>query len=132
MAVYMINCLYRIQSALTLYDDTDQRVEMLEAQMEAHLDTVVHHQVTHMLTKGGFLNVVGLHQEWAVREWEARFARRAWTCLTASVVQARPDGMLSHVAGMDPSAMRRAVAAFDAYLAEADTALLGPCEMLLR
>ena len=33
MAAYMINCLYAMQTTLSLYEYTDQRLEMLEAQV---------------------------------------------------------------------------------------------------
>lgn len=33
MATYMINCLHAMQTTLSLYEYTDQRLEMLEAQV---------------------------------------------------------------------------------------------------
>lgn len=33
MATYMINCIHLIQSTLALYEFTDQRLEMLQAQV---------------------------------------------------------------------------------------------------
>ncbi len=33
MAAYMMNCLYAMQSTLALYEFTDQRLEMLQAQV---------------------------------------------------------------------------------------------------
>ena len=33
MATYMVNCLYLISSTLALYEFTDQRLEMLQAQV---------------------------------------------------------------------------------------------------
>ena len=33
MAAYMVNCLYAMQSTLALYEFTDQRLEMLHAQV---------------------------------------------------------------------------------------------------
>ena len=33
MATFMINCLHRIQTTLALYEYTDQKLEMLQAQV---------------------------------------------------------------------------------------------------
>ncbi len=33
MATYMINCMYLIQTTLALYEFTDQRLDMLQAQV---------------------------------------------------------------------------------------------------
>lgn len=40
-SVYLINCLYKIRSAVVLFEFADARKEMLEAQIEAHTSTVV-------------------------------------------------------------------------------------------
>ena len=46
MATYMVNCIYLIQSTLALYEFTDQRLEMLQAQVTRtyyyYIRSVVH------------------------------------------------------------------------------------------
>lgn len=63
MAVYMVNCisslvvchspsnttrflLIIVQAVLSVYEFTASRIEMLNAQIEAHMDTLVEEQVT--------------------------------------------------------------------------------------
>lgn len=40
MAVYLLNCLYKISSTLSLYEYMDQRLERLQAQSDAQMDTL--------------------------------------------------------------------------------------------
>ncbi|GIY49433.1 conserved oligomeric Golgi complex subunit 6 [Caerostris extrusa] len=46
MATYLANCIYLIHSTLMLFEYTDQHLEMLQAQMDAHLDTLVSEQAS--------------------------------------------------------------------------------------
>ena len=48
-AVYMINCLYFIHSTVSLYEFTDRQLETLEMQIQAHMETVVGEQSSHLL-----------------------------------------------------------------------------------
>ena len=54
MATYMVNCIYLIQSTLALYEFTDQRLEMLQAQVSrAYYDytrCVVHRSLFELLS----------------------------------------------------------------------------------
>lgn len=47
-SVYLINSLYLIQSTVSLYEFTDKQVESLELQMQAHMDTVISEQSSHL------------------------------------------------------------------------------------
>ncbi|XP_023213237.1 conserved oligomeric Golgi complex subunit 6-like [Centruroides sculpturatus] len=49
MAVYLTNCLHLMHSSLTVYEFSDQQLEMLQAQMEAHLDTLVSEQTSQIV-----------------------------------------------------------------------------------
>ena len=52
-AVYMTNCLYLIQSTISLYEFTDRQVESLEMQLQSHIDSIVAEQGGHFITSGG-------------------------------------------------------------------------------
>lgn len=53
-AVYMTNCLYLIQSTISLYEFTDRQVESLEMQVQSHIDNIVAEQGSHLISSGGF------------------------------------------------------------------------------
>nr|XP_039255878.1 conserved oligomeric Golgi complex subunit 6-like [Styela clava] len=57
MAAYMINCLHSMKYVLALYEFTEERIEMLSAQIDAHLDTLVNEQAAAILTQGGIAGV---------------------------------------------------------------------------
>ena len=46
MAVYLLNCLYQMQSTLAVYEYMDERVERLQAQSEAQIDTLTSEQAS--------------------------------------------------------------------------------------
>ena len=48
-SVYLVNSLYLIQSTVSLYEFTDRQVESLQLQMQAHMDTVISEQTSHLL-----------------------------------------------------------------------------------
>lgn len=52
-AVYMTNCLYLIQSTISLYEFTDRQVESLEIQVQSHIDYIVAEQGSHLISSGG-------------------------------------------------------------------------------
>ena len=62
MAIYMINCVYTIHSMLSLYEYTDLKLEKLEAQMEAHLDSLINEQAYFILTKTDLLDAYKIIQ----------------------------------------------------------------------
>uniref|UniRef100_A0A8C3A2E3 Conserved oligomeric Golgi complex subunit 6 n=1 Tax=Cyclopterus lumpus TaxID=8103 RepID=A0A8C3A2E3_CYCLU len=51
MATYMVNSLYVMKTTLALFEFTDKRLEMLEFQIEAHLDTLINEQASYVLTR---------------------------------------------------------------------------------
>lgn len=51
VAVYMLNCLHAVQSVLSLYEYTDRRLEMLQAQIEAQCDVLVSEQAGYILKR---------------------------------------------------------------------------------
>ena len=52
-AVYMVNCLYLIQSTISLYEFTDRQVESLEMQVQSHIDNIVVEQGNHLMSGAG-------------------------------------------------------------------------------
>lgn len=112
MAVYMMNCVHRIQSVLTLYEFTDERVEMLEGQMAAYLDTLVHEQARTVLVKSGLGPLVT-----AMQEWETEVNQ-----------ETRPP--LSTVKDMDSQTVFLAMIKFDEFLSNADFNLFPQSDLL--
>ncbi|ELU12375.1 hypothetical protein CAPTEDRAFT_181210, partial [Capitella teleta] len=108
MATYMINCLYQIQNTLALYEYTDQRLEMLNAQIDAHVDTLVSEQASFILTRTGLSHAYGIVQQ-----------------------HQSAQGPLSSLHGMDAVSMKAAMSKFDSYLASPDSLTMTQCSLLL-
>lgn len=49
MAVYLLNCLYQIQSTLTMYEYMDERMERLNGQSDAQIDTLTSEQASSLV-----------------------------------------------------------------------------------
>lgn len=49
MAVYLLNCLYNIQSTLYVYEYMDDRIECIQAQSEAQIDTLTSEQASSLV-----------------------------------------------------------------------------------
>ncbi|XP_063967287.1 conserved oligomeric Golgi complex subunit 6-like [Lytechinus pictus] len=107
MAAYMINCLYAMQTTLSLYEYTDQRLEMLEAQVDAHVDTLVNEQASFVLTRVGLIQIYSIAQQHVTSE-----------------------GPLSSVHGMDSSSVRDGINRFDSYLGSPDSFTLPQTKLL--
>ncbi|CAK8682972.1 unnamed protein product [Clavelina lepadiformis] len=107
MATYIINCIHAIKFLLSLYEFTDQRIEMLSAQIDAHLDTLVNEQAAAILTRGGFADVYK-----AVLREEGK------------------DLVLSKVPGLDRQSMIIALQRFDAVVVAPDELILPQVSLL--
>uniref|UniRef100_T1IZR2 Conserved oligomeric Golgi complex subunit 6 n=1 Tax=Strigamia maritima TaxID=126957 RepID=T1IZR2_STRMM len=108
MAAYMLNCIYLIHSMISLYEFTDQRLEMLQAQMDAHLDTLISEQAAFILSSTNltlFYTTVQHHQE--------KFGR------------------LMSIPGMEPQALTNAMVKFDSFLSGPDSLSLPQNGLLL-
>ncbi|KAG9307314.1 hypothetical protein G9A89_017142 [Geosiphon pyriformis] len=57
-AIYMVNCLYYVQSALRIYSFTHSRVQMLESQIEEHMEILVDEQYMKLLEQSGLAQLV--------------------------------------------------------------------------
>ncbi|KAE8627233.1 hypothetical protein XENTR_v10006915 [Xenopus tropicalis] len=97
MATYMVNCLYMMKTTLALFEFTDKRLEMLQFQIEAHLDTLVNEQASYVLTRAGLSQI--------------------YSC----VQQHKPEqGPLSNLPNLDSVSLKAAMVQFDRYLAAPD------------
>uniref|UniRef100_A0A8C4IF30 Conserved oligomeric Golgi complex subunit 6 n=1 Tax=Dicentrarchus labrax TaxID=13489 RepID=A0A8C4IF30_DICLA len=63
MATYMVNSLYVMKTTLALFEFTDKRLEMLEFQIEAHLDTLINEQASYVLTRVGLSYIYSCVQQ---------------------------------------------------------------------
>ncbi|KRX24066.1 Conserved oligomeric Golgi complex subunit 6 [Trichinella nelsoni] len=52
-ATYMLNCINAVHSAVAMYEFSNQRLEMLQAQIEVHLGNVVNEMANYILNKVG-------------------------------------------------------------------------------
>ncbi|XP_040282019.1 conserved oligomeric Golgi complex subunit 6 isoform X1 [Bufo bufo] len=97
MATYMVNCLYVMKTTLALFDFTDERLEILQFQIDAHLDTLINEQASYVLTRAGLSQI--------------------YSCLQ----QHKPEqGPLSNLPSMDAVSLKAAMVQFDRYLATPD------------
>ncbi|XP_018337912.1 PREDICTED: conserved oligomeric Golgi complex subunit 6 isoform X2 [Trachymyrmex septentrionalis] len=76
MAVYLLNCMHQIQSTLALYEYMDQRLERLQAQSDAQIDTLTSEQASSLVAH---LNLGSIY----------------------TILQGRDQGPLSSIPGMD-------------------------------
>uniref|UniRef100_A0A1B0DFS2 Conserved oligomeric Golgi complex subunit 6 n=1 Tax=Phlebotomus papatasi TaxID=29031 RepID=A0A1B0DFS2_PHLPP len=49
MAVYLLNCLYQMQSTLAMYEYMEERIERLQAQSDAQIDTLTSEQASSLV-----------------------------------------------------------------------------------
>lgn len=57
-SIYLVNCLYFVQSTISLYEFTDQKVESLDLQIGSHMESVVTEQLGYLLNSAG---LAGFH-----------------------------------------------------------------------
>ncbi|CAL8351721.1 unnamed protein product [Lota lota] len=108
MATYMVNSLYVMKTTLALFEFTDKRLEMLEFQIEAHLDTLINEQASFVLTRAGLSYI--------------------YSCVQHHSTQ---QGPLSTLPGMDSSSLKAAMVQFDRYLSSPDTLVMPQLNFLL-
>uniref|UniRef100_A0AAY5EGV3 Conserved oligomeric Golgi complex subunit 6 n=1 Tax=Electrophorus electricus TaxID=8005 RepID=A0AAY5EGV3_ELEEL len=108
MATYMVNSLYMMKTTLALFEFTDKRLEMLEFQIEAHLDTLINEQASYVLTRAGLGYIYSCVQQHSTEQ-----------------------GPLSNFPSMDPSSLKAAMVQFDGYLASPDSFIMTQLNFLL-
>lgn len=108
MAVYMINCLSVIQNAILPYNFAGKRVEMLSAQIEAHMDTLVEEETSSIL-----LNC-GLAEKLSILKYR------------------ETDGPLSQVHGMDHRSLIPPLRSFESSVFETGTLVMNQCDRVIQ
>ncbi|KAK7882936.1 hypothetical protein WMY93_029110 [Mugilogobius chulae] len=108
MATYMVNSLYMMKTTLALFEFTDKRLEMLEFQIEAHLDTLINEQASYVLTRAGLSYIYNCVQQ-----------------------HSHEQGPLSLLPSMDNSSVKAAMVQFDRYLSSPDTLVMPQLNFLL-
>ncbi|XP_051521056.1 conserved oligomeric Golgi complex subunit 6 isoform X2 [Myxocyprinus asiaticus] len=86
MATYMVNSLYMMKTTLALFEFTDKRLEMLEFQIEAHLDTLINEQASYVLTRAGLSH--------------------SYSCVQQHTAE---QGPLANLPGMDSTSLKTAM-----------------------
>ncbi|XP_059930496.1 conserved oligomeric Golgi complex subunit 6 isoform X2 [Gadus macrocephalus] len=108
MATYMVNSLYVMKTTLALFEFTDKRLEMLEFQIEAHLDTLINEQASFVLIRAGLSYIYSCVQQHSTQQ-----------------------GPLSTLPGMDTSSLKAAMVQFDRYLSSPDALVMPQLNFLL-
>uniref|UniRef100_A0A9J7Y6M9 Conserved oligomeric Golgi complex subunit 6 n=2 Tax=Cyprinus carpio TaxID=7962 RepID=A0A9J7Y6M9_CYPCA len=108
MATYMVNSLYMMKTTLALFEFTDKRLEMLEFQIEAHLDTLINEQASFVLTRAGLSHI--------------------YSCVQQHTAE---QGPLANLPGMDSTSLKTSMVQFDRYLASPDTLVMPQLNFLL-
>ncbi|XP_036084842.1 conserved oligomeric Golgi complex subunit 6 isoform X2 [Rousettus aegyptiacus] len=108
MATFMVNSLYMMKTTLALFEFTDRRLEMLQFQIEAHLDTLINEQASYVLTRAGLSSIYN------------------------TIQQHKPEqGALANLPNLDSVALKAAMVQFDRYLSAPDKLLMPQLDVLL-
>ncbi|XP_012220146.2 conserved oligomeric Golgi complex subunit 6 isoform X1 [Linepithema humile] len=105
MAVYLLNCMHQIQSTLALYEYMDQRLERLQAQSDAQIDTLTSEQASSLVAH---LNLGSIY----------------------TILQGREQGPLSSIPGMDALSIKEFTNKLEAFLVMPDVLLLPQISLL--
>lgn len=103
-------CRYQIQSTLSVFDNTEERVKELELQVSKHLELLIQEHAQSVLNKTGLSPVVLSLQTWEVEEPSQR-------------------GPLAKA--LSAATIIAATSQLDAYLSAANFGLAEPCDKLL-
>ncbi|XP_068085957.1 conserved oligomeric Golgi complex subunit 6 [Anabrus simplex] len=99
MAVYLLNCLHQMHDTLSLYEFMDDRLERIQAQSDAQLDTLASEQASSLVAN---LNLGAIY----------------------TILQEHERGSLSSVPGMEPENVKKFVTKLDSFLLMPDVLLL--------
>ncbi|XP_026524371.1 conserved oligomeric Golgi complex subunit 6 isoform X1 [Notechis scutatus] len=108
MATFMVNSLHMMKTMLALFEFTDKRLEMLQYQIEAHLDTLRNEQASYVLTRVGLSYIYNMVQQHKTEQ-----------------------GPLANVPSMDSMSLKAAMVQFDRYLSAPDGLLMPQINFLL-
>lgn len=99
MAVYLLNCMYAMYTCLSLYEFMDSRLERLQAQSDAQIDTLTSEQASSLVAN---LSLGPIY----------------------SILQDQSHGPLSGIPGMEPSNLKNFLAKLEYLSTNPDSALL--------
>ncbi|XP_063986387.1 conserved oligomeric Golgi complex subunit 6 [Diachasmimorpha longicaudata] len=105
MAVYLLNCLHQIHSTLSLYEYMDQRLERLQAQSDAQIDTLTSELASSLVAN---LNLGPIY----------------------TILQGKEHGPLSAIPGMDPVSVKEFTNKLESFLLMSDAFLLPQISLL--
>ncbi|CAH0546527.1 unnamed protein product [Brassicogethes aeneus] len=105
MAVYMLNCMYAMYTCLSLYEFMDDRLERLQAQSDAQIDTLTSEQASSLVAN---LSLGPIY----------------------TILQDHSQGPLSFVPGMEPSNLKKILTKLNDLIANPDSALLPQINLL--
>ncbi|XP_057326949.1 conserved oligomeric Golgi complex subunit 6 [Microplitis mediator] len=105
MAVYLLNCLHQIHSTLSLYEYMDQRLERLQAQSDAQIDTLTSEVASSLVAN---LNLGPIY----------------------TILQGKEHGPLSAIPGMDPLSVKEFSNKLESFLSMSDSFLLPQINLL--
>ncbi|XP_066140441.1 conserved oligomeric Golgi complex subunit 6 isoform X1 [Euwallacea fornicatus] len=106
MAVYLLNCMYSMYTCLSLYEFMEERLERLQAQSDAQIDTLTSEQASSLVAN---LNLGPIY----------------------TILQDQSQGPLSGVPGMEPSNLRNFLTKLDSLATQPDSILLPQINLLL-
>ncbi|CAF2183081.1 unnamed protein product [Rotaria magnacalcarata] len=101
MAVYLVNCVSAIRTTLAVFAFTDEKIEMLEGQIDANTDTLIGEQATYILLRTDLLDAYRIVEK---QQQESN--------TNSSALALKP--------GMDTVTLKAAMVKFDSYLASPD------------
>ncbi|XP_017780068.1 PREDICTED: conserved oligomeric Golgi complex subunit 6 [Nicrophorus vespilloides] len=105
MAVYMLNCMYSMYTCLSLYQYMEDRLERLQAQSEAQIDTLTSEQASSLVA---ILNLGPIY----------------------TILQDSSHGPLSSIPGMEPSNLRNFLIKMDTLATKPESMLLPQINLL--
>lgn len=106
MAVYLLNCMYSMYTCLTMYEFMEGRLERLQAQSDAQIDTLTSEQASSLVAN---LNLGPIY----------------------TILQDHSQGPLSGIPGMEPSNLKSFLSKLDHLSTHPDSILLPQINLLL-
>uniref|UniRef100_A0A8C2K097 Component of oligomeric golgi complex 6 n=1 Tax=Cyprinus carpio TaxID=7962 RepID=A0A8C2K097_CYPCA len=101
MATYLVNSLYMMKTTLAIFEFTDKRLEMLEFQIEAHLDTLINEQASFVLTRAGLSHIYSCVQQHTTEQGPmSNLPGMDFTSLKTAMVRPGADLQTVHRAGV--------------------------------
>uniref|UniRef100_A0A8C4R2N1 Conserved Oligomeric Golgi complex subunit 6 C-terminal domain-containing protein n=1 Tax=Eptatretus burgeri TaxID=7764 RepID=A0A8C4R2N1_EPTBU len=108
MATFLVNCLHRVHGALAPHEVSEERLDSLQLQIDAHLDTLVSENASFVLSSAGLGSIYAFLQQ-----------------------RKGSQTPLSEEPTLDVSSVKTAMMQFDRYLSSPDHLILPQLDLLL-